>query len=33
MYKDQTILQMPLLDVDQVRQNVSPPKARENLNL
>ena len=33
MDEDQTILQIPLMDVDQVWQNVSPTEARENLNL
>ena len=33
MDEDQTLLQMPLIDVDQVRQSVSPTEARENLNL
>ena len=32
MDEDQTILQTPLMDVDQVRQTVSP-EARDNLNL
>ena len=31
--EDQILLQMPLMDIDQVRQSVSPTKARENLNL
>ena len=31
--KDQTLLQMLLIDVDQVRQIKSPTEARENLNL
>ena len=31
--EDQTILQMPLMDVDQVRQSVSPTEASYNLNL
>ena len=33
MDEDQTLLQMPLMDVDQVRQSVSPAEARDNLNL
>ena len=33
MDKGQTILQMPLMDIDQVRQSVSPTKAIENLKL
>ena len=33
MDEDQTILQTPLMDVDQVRQSISPTEARENLNL
>ena len=33
MDEDQTILQMPLMDVDQFRQSRSPTEARENLNL
>ena len=33
MDKDQTILQVHLMDVDQVRQRVSPIEAIENLNL
>ena len=33
MDEDQTLLQMPLMDVDQVRQSISPTEARENLNL
>ena len=33
MDKDETLLQMPLMDVDQVRQSTSPTEARENLNL
>ena len=33
MDEDQTLLQMPLMDVDQVRESVSPTEARENLNL
>ena len=33
MDEDQTLLQMPLIDVDQVRQSISPVEARDNLNL
>ena len=33
MHEDQTLLQMPPMDVDQVRQSTSPTEARENLNL
>ena len=33
MDKDQTLLKMPLIDVYQVRQSISPTEARENLNL
>ena len=33
MDKDQTILQMPPMDIGQIRQSVSPTKARDNLNL
>ena len=33
MDKDQTILQTPLMDVDQVRQAISPVETRDNLNL
>ena len=33
MDKDQTILQTPLMDVDQVGQSISPVETRENLNL
>ena len=33
MDEDQTILQKPQMDVDQVRQSVSPTESRENLNL
>ena len=33
MDEDQTLLQMPLMDVDQVRQSISPTEARDNLNL
>ena len=33
MDKDQTLLQMPLMDVDQVRQSVSLTEAWDNLNL
>ena len=33
MDEDQTLLQMPIMDVDQVRQSVRPTEARENLNL
>ena len=33
MNKDQTILQTPLMDVDQVRQSLGPVEGRENLNL
>ena len=33
MNEDQTLLQMLLMDVDQVRQSISPTEARENLNL
>ena len=32
MDEDQTILPMPLMDVDQVRQSISPTEARENSN-
>ena len=30
MDEDQTILQMPIMDIDQVRQSVSPTEAKEN---
>ena len=33
MDEDQTLLQMPLIDADQVRQSVNTTEARENLNL
>ena len=33
MDEDQTLLLMPLMDVGQVRQSVSPTEARDNLNL
>ena len=33
MDEDQTLLHIPLIDVDQVRQSVSPTEARDNLNL
>ena len=33
MDEDQTILQMPLMDVDQVRQSMNPTEVRGNLNL
>ena len=33
MDEDQTLLQMPLIDIYQVRQSVGPTEARENLNL
>ena len=33
MDEDQTLLQMPLMDIDQVRQNVSPTETKENLKL
>ena len=33
MDEDQTILQTPLMDVDQVRQTISPVETRDNLNL
>ena len=33
MDEDQTILQTPLMDVDQARQSISPVETRENLNL
>ena len=33
MDKDQTILQTPLMDVDQVGQSISFVETRENLNL
>ena len=33
MDEDQTLLQMPLIDTDQVRQNINTTEARENLNL
>ena len=33
MDKDQTLLQMPLIDRDQVRQSISITEARENLGL
>ena len=33
MDKDQTILQWPLMDIDQVRQSICPKETRENLNL
>ena len=31
--EDQTLVQMPLMDTDQVVQSVSPTEAREHLNL
>ena len=33
MDEDQTILQTPLMDVDQDRQTISPVETRDNLNL
>ena len=33
MDEDQPSLQAPLMDVDQVRQSVSPTEATDNLNL
>ena len=33
MDEDQTILKTPLMDIDQVRQSVSPTTARENFKL
>ena len=33
MDEDQTLLQTPLIDVDQVGQGVSPTETRHNLNL
>ena len=33
MDEDQTILQNPLMDVDQVRQSICPVETRDNLNL
>ena len=33
MDEDQTILQTPLMDVDQVRQTIIPEETRYNLNL
>ena len=33
MDEDQTILQTPLMDVDQVRQTISPVETRNKLNL
>ena len=33
MEKDQTILQTPLMDVDQDGQTISPVETRDNLNL
>ena len=33
MDEDQTLLLTPLMDVDQVRQSVSPTEPRDNLNL
>ena len=33
MDKDQTLLLMPLMDVDQVRQSICPTEARDNVNL
>ena len=33
MDEDQTILQTPLMDVNQVRQSISLLEGRENLNL
>ena len=33
MDEEQTIIQMPLMDVDQIRQSVGPTEAREILNL
>ena len=33
MDEDQTILQTPPMDIDQVRQSISPVETRDNLNL
>ena len=33
MDEDQTLLQIPLKDIDQVRQSLSPVEARDNLSL
>ena len=33
MDEEQTLLQMSLIDVDQVRQSIYPTEARTNLNL
>ena len=33
MDKDQTLLEMPPIDIDQVRQSANTRDARENLNL
>ena len=33
MDEDKTLLLMPLMDVDQVRQSVSPTEVKDNLNL
>ena len=33
MDEEQTLLQTPLIDVDQVRQSICATEARENLNL
>ena len=33
MDEDQTILQTPLMDIDQVGQTLSPVETRDNLNL
>ena len=32
MGKDQTLLQMPLIDIDQFKQSICPTEARKNLN-
>ena len=33
MDEEQTLLQMPIIDTDQVRQNANNTEVRENLNL
>ena len=33
MGEEQTLLQMPLIDADQIRQGINTTEARENLNL
>ena len=33
MDEDQTLLLTPLMDIDQVRQSISPTEASDNLNL